>query len=174
MYLLNIQTQRKNSISDPIFFCQWPNYLLSVTSWYHGFKRCYRSKNSVLHIICRKIIFVLIDILKWSYVTKSMTFLNESFTIGLNFLYTIHTIYRKIWKKGSGWLNLSADYWNDEISARLIFPQRQLSNWNSAAKLIGSRGWTSMCHTHTHTTYLSFFLHSQKFWKIKFTPKFTQ
>ena len=85
------------------------------------------------------------------YIMDSNESLNESFRIGLNFLYTIHTIYRKILKKGSGWLNLSADYWNDEISARLIFPQRQLSNWNSAAKLIGSRGWTSMCHTHKHS-----------------------
>ena len=25
-----------------------------------------------------------------------------------------------------------------------------------------------------HTSYLSFFLHGQNFWKIKFTPKFTQ
>ena len=28
--------------------------------------------------------------------------------------------------------------------------------------------------TMTHTWYLSFFLHKQSFWKIKFTPKFTQ
>ena len=25
-----------------------------------------------------------------------------------------------------------------------------------------------------HTSYLSFFLHRQNFWRIKFTPKFTQ
>ena len=25
-----------------------------------------------------------------------------------------------------------------------------------------------------HTSYLSFFLHMQNFWRIKFTPKFTQ
>merc|ERR1711949_97948 len=27
---------------------------------------------------------------------------------------------------------------------------------------------------HEHTSYLSFFLHRQNFWKLKFTPKFTQ
>ena len=42
----------------------------------------------------------------------------------------------------------------------------------------GSRGWKLYQSNFifigsTHTWYLSFFLHEQNFWKIKFTPKFT-
>ena len=49
--------------------------------------------------------------------------------------------------------------------------------WDSRADQVDSRSSKNVevaIQSWWHTSYLSFFLHGQNFWKIKFTPKFTQ
>ena len=58
--------------------------------------------------------------------------------------------------------------------SKLFTPSSSSSSHECA---VSSRVWNCMRSgtvSPLHTSYLSFFLHGQNFWRIKFTPKFTQ
>ena len=46
---------------------------------------------------------------------------------------------------------------------------RRVSRWETEA--VEAAAAHNVATLHTHTSYLSFFLHEENFWRIKFTPK---
>ena len=54
-----------------------------------------------------------------------------------------------------------------------VFCSKLPNVWENAF-LPQCRHQSTSFRCHVHTSYLSFFLHGQNFWKIKFTPKFPQ